>query len=68
MHGEITGFYVEANANGTHTHVVMTVTDPDEGNSKTVRVSQADLAAMSEAEPRYDPGPPQTTTPPRTPA
>lgn len=63
MHGEVTSFYVELNDNGTVTHVVMTVTNPDEGNHLTVRVSQRDLAAMAEAETRYEAGPPQAPTP-----
>ena len=62
MHGEITSFYVESNPAGPPTHVVMTVTGPDEGSTVTIRASQRDLAAMAGAEPRRDSGPRHVAT------
>jgi hypothetical protein len=60
MHGEIISFYVEADGR----HVVMTGSDPDDGAQVTIRVSQAELSIMAEAEPLRLPATPvQTLTP-----
>lgn len=60
MHGEITSFYVEPGG----THVVMTVSNPDEGNHITVRASLLELSVMANADTLYIPRtPPQTATP-----
>lgn len=59
MHGEVISFYVESDGG----HVVITATNPDEGNHVTIRVPQSWLATMAEAEPRMNDGPRQTATP-----
>lgn len=59
MHGQVVSFYVDKDEE----HVVMTVTNPSEGNFPTVRVSKDELRQMVYADPKRDEGIPQAGTP-----
>jgi hypothetical protein len=58
MHGEILSFEVEPDGQ----HVIMTVSDPSEGQNITVRAAKDQLSAMAGARPFYSNGLPQTPT------
>jgi hypothetical protein len=60
MHGEVLSFEVMPDGQ----HILMTVSDPSEGQHVTVLVSKDQLATMADAKPFYSDGPPQTPTTP----